>query len=107
MTKQTTKHNSVPWWTEELTLMRKRTNALRRRFQRTTNNEVLMERRKNQYHKEKSKYKATITREQTKSWKEFCTLTSDTNPWSAVYKLASNKTKRSQSLSTLQNQMDH
>jgi hypothetical protein len=82
--------------------MRKRTNALRRRYQRTTNNDDLRERRKNQYHDEKSEYQAAIKREKIKSWKEFCNLTSATNPWSAVYKLASNKAKRSQSLSTLQ-----
>jgi hypothetical protein len=34
---------SVPRWTEELTVMRKRTNALRRRYQRTRNNEGLRE----------------------------------------------------------------
>jgi hypothetical protein len=33
-------NKSVPWWTEELTVMRKKTNALRR-FQRTRNNEGL------------------------------------------------------------------
>jgi len=37
-------HKSVPWWTEELTLMRKRINALRKRFQRTINNNDLRER---------------------------------------------------------------
>jgi hypothetical protein len=31
-------NKSVPWWAEELTLMRKRTNALRKSFQRTRNN---------------------------------------------------------------------
>ena len=36
------------------------------------------------------------------SWKEFCNLTSAKNPWNAVYKLASNKAKSSQSLTTLQ-----
>jgi len=40
-TKKTTKHKSVPWWTVELTLMRKSINALRRRYQRTKNNEDL------------------------------------------------------------------
>jgi hypothetical protein len=60
--KNTTKHKSVPWWTEELTLKRKRINALRRRYQRTTNNDGLRERRKNQYHEEKSKYQAAIKR---------------------------------------------
>jgi hypothetical protein len=36
------------------------------------------------------------------SWKEFCNFTTFTNPWIAVYKLASNKVKRSETLSTLQ-----
>jgi hypothetical protein len=98
---KTTMHKSVPWWTEEFTLMRKRTNAVRRRYQRTTNYDNLRERRKNQYHDEKSKYEAAIKREKIKSWKELCNLTA-LNPWIAVYKLASNKAKRSQSLSTLQ-----
>jgi hypothetical protein len=101
MTKKTTKNKSVLWWTEELTLMRKTTNAQRRRFKRTTNNDDLRERPKNQYHKEKSKFQAAIKREKIKSWKEFCNLTSATNPWSAVHKLASNKAKSSQPLSTL------
>jgi len=100
-TKKTTKDKSIPWWTEELTLMRKRINALRRRYQRTTNIQNLRESRKNQYHEEK-----TISRSNKngniESWKEFCKLTSSTNPWNAVYKLASNKIKRSETLSTLQ-----
>ena len=31
--KKTTAHKSVPWWTDELTTLRKRTNAFRRRYQ--------------------------------------------------------------------------
>jgi hypothetical protein len=34
------KKTTVSWWTEELTVLRKRTNALRRRYQRTINNET-------------------------------------------------------------------
>ena len=40
------KKTTVSWLTEELTVLRKRTNALRRRYQRTTNNENLREERK-------------------------------------------------------------
>jgi hypothetical protein len=54
------RHKSVPWWTVELTLMRKRINALRRRYQRTTNNEDLRKSRKTQYYEEKTKYQAVI-----------------------------------------------
>jgi hypothetical protein len=39
-----TKGTSVPWWTSELTVLRKRTLALRRRYQRTTNNNALVNR---------------------------------------------------------------
>ena len=38
---KTTNRKSVPWWTEEIPLMRKRIDALRRRFQRTINNNDL------------------------------------------------------------------
>jgi hypothetical protein len=73
--------------------------ALKIRYQRATNNNDLRERCKNQYHDGKLQYQDVIKREKFKSWKEFCDFTSATNPWNAVYKLASNKAKRgSQSL---------
>ena len=61
--KNYTKGKSVPWWSTALTLMRKRTNALRRRYQRTLNNEELRTSRKNQYIEEKKKYQAAIRKE--------------------------------------------
>jgi hypothetical protein len=45
-TQKTTTHKSVPLWTKELTIKRKRLNSLRRRYQRTKNNEALRESRK-------------------------------------------------------------
>jgi len=47
------KGKTVPWWMETLKIMRKGTNTLRRRYQRTTNNKELRENRKNQYTKAK------------------------------------------------------
>jgi len=75
-----TKQKSVPWWTEELTIQRKRLNALIRRYQRTQNNEELRGYHKNIYHEEKTKYQATIKKEKLKSWKKYCNLTPSTNP---------------------------
>lgn len=96
-----TKGKSVSWWSSELTIMRKRTNALRRRHQRTQNNEELRLRRKNQYIEEKKKYQAAIRKEKTKSWKQHCTITTPNNPWNDVYRLAAGKTRESLMLTTL------
>ena len=43
---KTKQKKSVPWWTDSLTIMRKRINTLRRLHQRTRNNEELRESRK-------------------------------------------------------------
>jgi hypothetical protein len=48
-TKKVTAHKTVPWWTQELTMLRKRTNAQGRLYQRTRNNDELREKRKTQY----------------------------------------------------------
>jgi len=92
---------SVPWWTQELTIRRKKLNAFRRRYQRAQDI-ALRESRKKTYHTEKSRYQAAIKSEKLKSWKEFCTLTTSTNPWNVVYKLATNKLKTSPTMTTIQ-----
>jgi hypothetical protein len=73
--------------------MRNRTNALRRRYQRTLNNEELRASRKNKYIKEKKMYQAAIKKEETNSWKQHCTITTPNNPWNEVYKPAAGKTR--------------
>jgi hypothetical protein len=80
----------------------KRLNTLRRLERRTKNNEDLRVHRKNTYYEEETKYQASIKKEKLQSWKEYCNLTPGTNPWNTVNKLASNKTKSSQSFKTLQ-----
>ena len=82
--------------------MRKHTNALRRRFQRTRTNEYLRERRKTRYLEEKASYEATIRREKLSSWKAYCNLTTTSNPWNEVYKIAAGKVKTNMQLTTLQ-----
>ena len=90
-TSKKTTHKSVPWWIQELTIVRKRTDALRRRHQRTRNNDELRERRKLQYLEGKAQYAATIKRETLRSWKEYCNITTAANPWNYVGKLAAGK----------------
>ena len=50
------KQKLVPWWTAELTTKRKRLNVLRRRYQRTKNDEALREQRKSKYFEERKEY---------------------------------------------------
>ena len=84
-------HKSIPWWTQELTAMRKRTNALRRKYQRARHNAEMREALKTRYSEEKARYATTIKREKTRSWKEYCNLTNSANPWNEVYRLAAGK----------------
>jgi hypothetical protein len=86
-----TKGRSVLWWSGELTVLREWALALRRRYQRTRNDDNLQQERKLRYQECKRIYQAKLQVEKLKSWKEFCSLTADSNPWGVVYKLASGK----------------
>ena len=79
----TAKGKSFPWWTDALKIMRKRTNAPRRRHRRTLNNEELRDRRKNHYTEAKTKYQGQLQRRKLNSWKQYCTI-SPSNPWNEV-----------------------
>lgn len=92
---------TVPWWTQELTILRKKVNALRRRFQRTMNNEDLRMERKGKYLDGKRIYEMKLHYEKLSSWKKYCTLTEGSNPWNAIYKIAAGKLRSPTSLTTL------
>jgi len=68
-----TKYKSVPWCTQELTIKRKRLNALRIRYQRTCTIEQ-RETHKKIYHEEKSRYQAAIKKGKTKIVEEILQL---------------------------------
>jgi hypothetical protein len=95
------RHKWIPWWTSRLTTHRKEVNAKRRRYQRTKENNELREQRKEQYLASKAEYAAAIRREKIKSWKEFCNVTSVTNPCNAIHKMAAGKTKHATHITTL------
>jgi hypothetical protein len=100
-TKKKITNKSVPWWTDELTVMRKRTNALRRRYQRTRKHEGLREQRKTIYLAGKAMYEATIKREKIQSWKEYCNLMTFSNPWNEVHKSEAGKRRDNTQITTL------
>ena len=69
------KNKSVPWWTHELTAARKITNYLRSKYQRTRDNAEQREINKEAYFARNAIYEATIKREKSKSWEEYCNVT--------------------------------
>ena len=100
-TKKVLPHNSVPWWTERLTILRKKVNAHRRRYQRTRRNNALRDQQKEQYLATKAEYAATIRKERSTSWKEFCNTTSSINPWNEIYRIAAGRRKQAAQITTL------
>jgi len=92
-TKKGTQHTSVPWWTQRLTILRKKVNTQRRRYQHTKGDTVLREQRKEQYLTTKAEYAASVRKERLTSWKEYCTMTLATNPWNEIYKVAVGRRK--------------
>jgi len=99
---KTNKHKTVPWWSEDLTIARKRVNAFRRKYQRTKNNNNLRDQRQTEYYVEKAQYQAKIKNAKMQSWKQYCSKASSTNPWNIVYKSAAGKINNSAIMSTLQ-----
>ena len=63
-------------------------------YQRTKGDNVLREQRKEQYLTTKAEYAANIRMERISSWKEYYTMTSATNPWNEIYKIAAGRRKQ-------------
>ena len=84
---------TVPWWNDELKILRKNVNALRKRYQRTLSNEDLRSERKVQYNEGKRQYQSKLKEENFKSWQMYCSSAEESNPWNAKYKIASRKSR--------------
>jgi len=69
ISQKATLHKSVPWWTQNLTILRKKINEQRWKFQRTKGNNDLRDHRKEQYLATKAEYTAAIRKERYTSWK--------------------------------------
>src|SRR5262249_26975104 len=80
---------SVPWWSNELTIMRKEVNKLRRKFQRAKDKH-LRNGFKRKYYNIKIEHQKLIEISKVDSWKRFC---NQKNPWDIPYKMCNNKIK--------------
>jgi hypothetical protein len=65
-------------------------------------NNNLRDQRKTEYYAEKAQNQAKIKNAKIQSWRQYCNITSSTNPWNIVYKSAARKINNSQIMSTLQ-----
>lgn len=99
--KRATRERSVPWWNNELTTLRKKTLAMRRRYQRTKHNADLRQDRRLQYQESNRTYQAKLREAKSISWKEFCSRTQDSNPWNLVYRYAAGKIQNKLTWTTL------
>ena len=77
---------TVPWLNDELIILQEKVNALRRRYQRTINNEDFRGERKIQYNEGKRHYQLKLQEEKIKSWQKYCSSTEESNSWNAIYK---------------------
>ena len=77
--------NSVPWWTPELTELRRRARGQRRRFQRARNAEE-RETEKQEYSLLQCRYRRRMREVRLEEWAKFCEESTKDNPWGAVYR---------------------
>jgi hypothetical protein len=99
--KRSNKQRSVPWWTSELTSLRKKALALRRKFQRTKTDANLRQERRQLYLECNRLYQAKLREAKLKSWKDFCSSTDSSNSWNTVYRYAAGKLRSKPTSSTL------
>jgi len=98
---KTKQKKPVPWFTDSLTITRKRINALRRLYHRTRHNEKLRQSMEHKYLEEKKMYQYDIRKEKLNSWKEYCNVAASLNPRSQVYKQATGKVRTNRIMTTL------
>ena len=87
-----------------MTVLRKRSKAQSRLHQRTRKHNDFWEKRRAQYSENKATYAANIKRENIRTRKDYCNMTTDNISSDAVYKLASGKRYKSNLISTLRKQ---
>ena len=98
--KRASKEQSVPWWNNELAILRKKALAMRRRYQWTTNNADLRQERELQYQEGNRTYQAKLREAKLKLWKDFCSRTQSSNPWNSAYRYADGKIRGMLTLTT-------
>ncbi|GBO31256.1 hypothetical protein AVEN_77449-1 [Araneus ventricosus] len=95
-------HLRVPWWDTELDIQRKKTRALRSRYQRCKDPSQRLCRR-TIFKKEEAKYKWMIKVKSRECFEKLCLSLTNSNPFDLPYKLATGKTKKKMVFNTVIN----
>ncbi|GBM36527.1 hypothetical protein AVEN_46005-1 [Araneus ventricosus] len=92
---------TVPWWDGELESQRKKTRALRARFQRCRN-QMELHLRRQLYKREEARYKYLIKLKSRRCFEIFCTEISKIHPFKLPYKLAAGKIRTATIMQSVQ-----
>ena len=102
--KRAIREQSMPWWSSNLSILRKRALAMRRRYQRTKNDADQRQERRQQYQESNRIYQAKLREAKFRSWKDYCTRTQGSNPLEYGIPVRGGETPRLAHLVDSQNQ---
>jgi ribonuclease HI len=77
---------AVPWWTEELTQLKRLSRAANRHYHNCKNPDfkpLLYQ----YYHEHCTAFKRAVKRAKRKSWQTYCSTSGNTHPWTTVYRI--------------------
>jgi len=84
----------VPWWDEELTKLRRKTNKVKEELRAYKLNLSTLNINKQKYRKTRNNYVKEIRKRKRDAWRNFVTTEGNREPWSLVYKIIKNKHKK-------------
>lgn len=91
---------TVPWWTLELTNLKRKAYRSRRSFQRCKD-PTKRAQLKIEYAQERRLYRIAVEKTKLKSWKEFVGREGNLNPWGIIYRMQSNKLNTHEALCSI------
>lgn len=101
--RKSVKANSVPWWTEELKMLKNNVNKNKKQLTRAKklNFTNLIPEYELKFKIARNRYVATIRRTKKQTWRNFVTRVGNDDPWSIIYKIIRNKINKEEFLSSI------
>ena len=90
MKKKQSHNKSIPWWTEELTILKRESYKSRKIYQRERDPE-LRNFKMQTYFRIKRKYTTMVNKTKKSSWRNYVDEEGNNNPWGIIYRLRMGK----------------